>query len=185
MKKPINIILDLDNTLISAIDDEDARNMDIELLYRQQRAFEWMYMDNDFKIFFRPGLQEFLCWLFKHFNVSVWTAASQSYAIFIIDNIILTRPERKLDFILWSDHCKTSKSMYRHNKCIDMLSEIIPDEYRPDRTFIIDDLPEVYMSQPTKCIHIRPFDVTDPESVNDTELARVKGVLNRLRIALN
>ena len=41
--------------------------------------------DGHYKVFERPGLQEFLDYLFANFNVSVWTAASKSYALFIID----------------------------------------------------------------------------------------------------
>ena len=51
-------------------------------------------MDGTYIICERPHLSDFMDWLFKNFNVSVWTAASKDYALFIIK--ILYYVEKKI-----------------------------------------------------------------------------------------
>lgn len=179
----INIILDLDNTLISAIDCDEAEKMGLDVVSARQRAFTWLNMEDEFKIFARPGLQDFLSWLFANFNVSVWTAASKIYASFIIQNFILAgRPERKLDYILFSHHCRESKRTRKYQKSLSMVSDVFPLGYDITNTYIIDDNKEVFEAQPKMCIRVRPFDVQKSSCEKDNELARVKRILETIRI---
>ena len=70
------------------------------------------YEENYYIIFERPGLQQFLTFLFKYFNVSIWTAASKDYALFIIDKIIIAgNKDRKIDYVFFSYHCGISKKI--------------------------------------------------------------------------
>lgn len=173
MNKPkipnrINILLDLDNTLISSI----AKHEETSILKPRMKKFRWENMEGYYKVFERPGLQNFLDFLFKNFNVSVWTAASKSYALFIIDEFILKgHPERKLDYVLFSYHCKKSKQLRGTQKALDILKdEFKLLDYNMDRTYIIDDHDEVHSSQPNNCIHIKAFEFTDRKSYEDVEL---------------
>lgn len=177
----LNVILDLDNTLISSIDETDAEAMGLDQVYMRQRMFNWKYMDRDFKVFLRPGLQEFLSWLFKKFNVSVWTAASKSYALFIVDNFILNRPGRKLDYILFSHHCDESIKYSDRQKNLKVMIDKLPlEKYTFEDTVIIDDSDEVYETQPDRCIHIKPFDVASSDCTeNDKELQKVMKILKK------
>ena len=105
-----NILLDLDQTLIAALSPDE---LDEKKHSKKMQKFKYYNMDGEYTIFERPYLQEFLDYLFdkkNNFNVSVWTAASKDYALFIIGNIILKKdkPERKLDFIFFSYHCSWS-----------------------------------------------------------------------------
>lgn len=187
--KNINVILDLDNTLISAIDDVEESKMGLKRVKERQQAFEWMNMEDDFKVFMRPGLQKFLTWLFEHFNVGVWTAASKSYALFIVDKIVLAgNPRRRLDFILFSHHCKESLKDYNYQKKLTMITETFPmmKKYTAENTFIIDDHKDVLAAQPDRCIRISPFDVQKPKcNVNDKELERVMKKLELIRLKMN
>ena len=87
-----HIVLDLDQTLIAAETPADFAKFSSEIQKQKEHFAEnnTVYkMDDDFIVFERPHLQEFLTYIFENFIVSVWTAASKNYAIFIIKNIIL------------------------------------------------------------------------------------------------
>ena len=81
-RKSINVLLDLDNTLIYSISVEKIKKKP------WMKKFKIYEMNKDYIVFERPGLQKFLNWIFKHFNVSVWSAATPDYVEFIAKNII-------------------------------------------------------------------------------------------------
>lgn len=172
LKKNINIVLDLDNTLISAINKKEISAMKSDgTLYVAMRNYAWKRMDNDYIIFSRPHLQDFLTWLFTYFNVSVWTAASKLYATFVIEQFILAgHKDRKLDYILFNHHCRKSMKLHNHQKKLSMMC--IPTSYDVSRTYIIDDNCDVHAAQPDKCFKIKPFDVHKSQDV-DIELRKI------------
>jgi TFIIF-interacting CTD phosphatase-like protein len=179
MKKN-NIILDLDQTLISAEADEDY---DFEKYKEKAKKFDFQDMEGYYIVFERPHLQKFLTHLFKNFNVCIWTAASKDYALFIIEKIILLDPKRKLDYIFFSYHCDKSKKMKKGTKDLSMLSEIykLPN-YSNENTFIIDDYNEVYETQPENCIIAPEFQFTKHGSENDTFLKDLIPLLKKGKI---
>ena len=181
----INILLDLDQTCISAESLEgDIPEFDSKNLQHVEKAkkFRSKNMDNYYMVFERPGLQEFLDYLFKNFNVSVWTAASKDYAIFIIDKIILAgKPERKLDWIFFSYHCKLSEYKTNNSKDLRLLPEIYKfPNYNMNNTLILDDSDEVYFSQTKNCIISPPFEFKDNDSHKDNFLQDLREHLNKL-----
>jgi TFIIF-interacting CTD phosphatase-like protein len=176
----INVFLDLDQTLISG---EPTDEFDFEKYEEKSKLFKFYKMGDEeadyYLIFERPGLQEFLDFLFKNFNVSVWTAASKDYAIFIIDKILLKgKPERKLDYIFFSYHCDWSKKKRNGTKDLSFLWKTcsIPG-YNPENTIIIDDLDEVSKTQPDKCIRAPPFYFKKKGSEQDTFLSGLIPIL--------
>jgi TFIIF-interacting CTD phosphatase-like protein len=184
----INVILDLDNTLISSLSQEEQRDAAISsstnnaLSEKMQKLkFKDMPPDDEYKVFERPGLQDFLDFLFANFNVSVWTAASKSYALFIIDYFVIAdRPERKIDYVFFSHHCRISTQKMHSQKDLAMLKEF-GVHYDMSRTYIIDDHPEVYDAQPKKCIRVEAFEALAPRSENDKELmTKVRKRLSRI-----
>lgn len=179
MAKKHNVLLDLDNTIISSLSREEEKKSH----YGKFKKFTWENMDGQFKVFQRPGLQEFLDFLFENFNVSVWTAASKSYALFIINNFILIEPDRKLDHIFFSYHCRESIKLLDSQKDLQMLwtKFNLGDTYGVNNTYIIDDNPEVYDAQPSQCIRVYPFEFLDRKSFADDELlTSVKPKLERI-----
>src|SRR3990167_1255303 len=94
-RKKYNLLLDLDQTLIYSIPTEEF-NFDRDQGKLEKLSF--YSMEGLYIVVERPYVQEFLDYIFQHFNVSVWTAATKDYASSIIKNVILTKPERKLDF---------------------------------------------------------------------------------------
>lgn len=179
LKKIKNIVLDLDNTLISA---EPATEFPYEKegMIDKCLKFPFYNMDDYYIVFERPHLQEFLDFIFENYNVSIWTAATQSYALYIIQHIILSKPERKLDFIFFSYHCSISKKKRKDcTKDLSLLYRIFKLKgFSKKNTLIIDDLDEIYNRQPENCIHIKEFNILDEGSENDTELLKIKNSLS-------
>lgn len=169
-----NVFLDLDNTLISAEAIEDFPFTEKGLRNRVT-TMDIHDMDGYYIVFERPDLQNFLDWLFERYNVSVWTAATKDYALFIVENIILSKKGRKLDYILFSNHCDISKKKYSAIKKLKLITETYKlDGYSLDNTIIIDDLPEVYECQPNNAVSIHPFEILDKQSHRDTALTSVR-----------
>lgn len=170
-----NVILDLDNTLISAIEYEKLNNT-----YRNTNLKHHVF-DKSFIIFERPHVQKFLDFLFKHFNVSVWSAGTKDYVLFIVKNIIQTSPSRKIHTILHYDHCVMSSKFFPNTpKDLRFLYNIIKG-FKKSNTFIIDDLDEVYMSQPSNCIQVPRFDLEiEPHNIGDNALVILKNNLSKL-----
>lgn len=149
-----NIFLDLDDTCIYSIDYKDFNK------YKKYTKYKNYNMLDKYIIFERPYLQYFLDFLFKKFNVSIWTAASKNYALFIIEHIIIKdKPERNIDWIFFSYHSIISKKYTNYIKCLDIIWDkcnIIMDK---NNTFIIDDNKEVYNAQPKFCILVKKFNI--------------------------
>ena len=156
MNEKLNIVLDLDNTIIYGQEYKTAR---IEKINNHKKIH---VMDKDYYIIERPYLQDFLTFLFDNFNVSVWTAASKNYGLFIIQKIILIKKNRKIDWFFHSDHCAISSNISdsKEQKDLNILYHkfnII--NYNIKNTIIIDDNDLVYETQPNNCIHIKPFNI--------------------------
>ena len=178
-EKPVNIeekpviILDLDQTLISAEELEpNGEYKDKDKYADKMKKFNSVKMEKDFLIFERPYLQNFLTYIFDNFRVSIWTAASQLYATFVIDKLILEgHPERKIDWIFFSYHCKISQKHKNGSKDLSTLWDIFNlSGYRPDNTVILDDYDEVFNTQKDNCILAVPFEFTEEGSENDVFL---------------
>lgn len=181
-----NVILDLDQTIISGEIFEkfvkDAEEFDQRYYDRDKQVdFKYVDMDKDYVIYERPHLQEFLDWLFKNYNVSVWTAASKNYAMFIIEKIILKKKNRRLDYVFFCYHCDISIELTDNTKDLSILwKKYKLKGYNKNNTIIIDDYDEVYNTQPKNCIQIIPFKFIKKGSENDDELIKIKEVIKSM-----
>lgn len=157
-----NLILDLDATIIHSVSPRDLPSN------WKMRKLKWIVMPSsdrkrvDYVVFLRPHLELFLTYIFKYFNVSVWTAASHDYALFIINNVILRdRPERKLDIILYDYHGQVSQHLHRGPKQLKILWNefLIPNRiYNEYNTRILDDNAHVKNPQKNLVITAPEFD---------------------------
>lgn len=181
MTDKLNIILDLDNTIISAIPLEEYPWG--EESKKKTEKLTVYNMEDYYLVYERPHLQEFLDYIFDNFKVSVWSAASKNYVLFIINNIIKKKPDRKIDFVFFSYHCNLSKKLYNGGlKQLDMLWECLEIPiYNKSNTIIIDDLKRVKKIQPCNCYNIKPFEFTDKDSVEDKELMKLMDYLAQIK----
>ena len=154
------VILDLDHTIISAVD--------MNKLKRVQHPESFRHKDfaETYRIYERPYLQQFLDQLFSKYRVAVWTAAGISYANFIIKNFILTKSGRTLEFVMWSDHCDVSEERYDHQKKLKLL------EFLNEEMVILDDNQGVLETQKAKSVDSRDFNVEDETAKDDDFLLR-------------
>jgi hypothetical protein len=175
--KSINVFLDLDNTLIYSIDLEKISKDPPKWMNK----FKSIEMDGEYEIFYRPGLQKFLDWLFKHFNVSVWSAASPAYVEFISKNIV-ENDHRQLEHILNSENCEESQHKYGDDniKNLELLWDVHDLPVGPSNTLIIDDLGKVYRGNPHNSIRIKKF-IAKEDGLGDDDLKRVKKELKKIK----
>jgi hypothetical protein len=173
-----NVILDLDETLISAIEVGALQSDRTKAAEFQKRKdlFTYHVMDNDYIITERPGVQDFLDFVFAHFNVSVWTAASKEYALFVVDKVVLRNsPRRKLDYFLFAEHCDASQEK---SGCLKQLNQLFHlPQYNPQNTVIIDDNRNVYETQTNLVLPIRPFRFFGKHSEADDRLSKIRDKL--------
>lgn len=169
-EKKINLYLDLDETLIYSIDTRHRKTLPKHVEHFKCHDFE-----NAYVILERPGLQDFLDWVFENFSVSIWSAASPDYVDFIAKNIVSAK-HRRLHRILNSDNCDHSMEIYGddHLKKLDMLWEHykLPN-HGPDNTVLLDDLCLNMRSQPQNCVRVIKFLGTE-KFVKDKHLETVK-----------
>jgi TFIIF-interacting CTD phosphatase-like protein len=154
----LNFILDLDQTIISAykidkegknlIDDSNENKLEpIEKFTKSDNSDHLILGDNSYFVKARPGLQNFLNFLFKNFEVSVWTAASKEYAKEIIKHFILKpNKHRKIKCILWLEHCRLSAPKQKNYviKNLQFLNSLnsLNDKkniFTPENTILLDD----------------------------------------------
>jgi TFIIF-interacting CTD phosphatase-like protein len=171
MKHRRNIILDLDQTLISS---EYLDQFDKKTHLAALKTLKHVIMPQQFIIFQRPHLQQFLDFLFSNFNVSVWTAASRDYGLYIIENFILTKPERRIDFFFYSYHCNFATKTFNKLKPLSMLWDVFNlTHYNASNTFIIDDNYDVFKIQTKNTFMIKEFKYNNSGSDNDKELLKM------------
>tara|TARA_B110000914_G_C15385072_1_gene409674 strand:+ start:59 stop:682 length:624 start_codon:yes stop_codon:yes gene_type:complete len=188
IKKRPCLILDLDETVIHSVSLDERNGLSKEEK-KIMDTFKSHNMDDYYTVLERPGLQEFLDFVFKNFNVSVWTAASKDYALFIVENIILGKQKstnkRQLDWIMFSYHCDVSKKEKKGSKVLSLLWDFYDIKgCSPDNTIILDDHPDVYASQKNNCIHISPFDILNKDVETDDLLYKLKDHLTQTLVKL-
>lgn len=177
-----SLILDLDETIICSISTEEKRSFSDTKL-KQIKNFKTLNMDDMYTVYIRPGLQEFLDFAFSNFNVSVWTAASKDYALFVINKVILipSKPSRHLDWTMFAYHCSQSKKKMNCVKDLNLIwNEYKLDGYMKSNTVIMDDHTDVYEKQPDNCIYMDPFDINRESIENDNFLMRLQPLLKQL-----
>ena len=124
-------------------------------------------MDDSYKIILRPGLERFLNYVFKNFNVTTFTAASKSYAMFVLDNVIkMNNTDRKVDYVFFSYHCDISKCVKNGIKDLTVIWDVFKlPGYNKYNTLIIDDNQEV--KDTGYCIQVPEFNFFDQYSYED------------------
>jgi TFIIF-interacting CTD phosphatase-like protein len=176
------IILDLDATLISAQSlekfEKDPKNK--KKLSKFNKHFR---MENYYHVIARPHLDVFLDYIFSNFKVAVWTAASQMYALSIIQQFIMNKPGRDLEFILFDYHNEHSMKHGKGTKDLEFLRSPYYGISGYDNMVILDDYDEVLKVNPKNSIKAPFFDFKSRSSHNDSWMLRVIPRLKRFKNA--
>jgi hypothetical protein len=185
--KKLNVVFDLDNTLICSLTPNEIEKNNNAFIKTYEKANinknkTFIRMKNKnycydmkengkthYTVFERPGLQNFLDYIFKNYDVSVWTAASYDYASFIVENIILANNKnRRLKMFLHSKNCDESQKIY-NKKTPKQLAYIYHfKNFNNCNTIIVDDLYEVISANFNNVVDAKYFDVLE-ESKNKEE----------------
>jgi len=182
----INVCLDLDETLICSIPFNKVPQI-IPKWLSKFTTHKMFFGDDptkyDFLVIERPGLQNFLNWLSENFKITIWSAASPDYVLFIKKHIF---GKRKVQKSYTSDDCKRSQKKYGEEfiKNIELLWDV--DDLKgfgPANTLIIDDLKCNTATQPHNSIRIGKFTVNfkDKKSLKDKELVNVRKQLENIK----
>ena len=175
----LNIVLDLDNTLICALSEKELDK------HKDIKGLEYKDMKGYYRIFMRPFLRDFLNVAFQRYDVTVWTAASKDYALFIIDNILIPKDMRdkcKLKMFFYDEHCDHSQKMYDPNSPKDLRYLYHYPGYHPCNTLIVDDLSDVHKANPKHIIKAPYFDAKKPDAKEDLFLLDLIATLDDIRL---
>uniref|UniRef100_A0A7S1A4I8 Mitochondrial import inner membrane translocase subunit TIM50 n=1 Tax=Noctiluca scintillans TaxID=2966 RepID=A0A7S1A4I8_NOCSC len=166
MLQPLHVSLDLDSTLVYAIQNEPF-DMPFDFETACSPA-----LSQSFRVKKRPGVDAFFAWLAKHGNgieVSVFTASVAEYADMVVSNL---DPQRLvIDRVLSRSSCSPSPI----KGCLTKDLRNLGSDLR--RTVLVDNDIQVFHRQPDNGIHVSDFLGGNEE---DTELLRVCGVLESL-----
>jgi TFIIF-interacting CTD phosphatase-like protein len=154
-----NLILDLDQTLISA---ERYRRDYLDA--PTPKGTKRFVIPGTYVLVTRPHLKEFLDFAFANFAVSVWTAASKSYGLWILGHVFPREHRRKIRYFFFSYHTRASERVRAGHKDLSLLwTNYKLKEFSRENTFIVDDNEEVCAANGSQCIDIAPWYFTQPE----------------------
>lgn len=174
----LSVILDLDNTLISSLSLKEIK----KIKNIDKRKLEYHTMEGYYRVYSRPHLKKFLSYIFKNFDVSVWTAASRDYASFIIEKIIIGgKKDRQIKMFLYDNNCDESQKYYDENSPKDLRYLYNFNGYHPCNTVIIDDLSDVFKANPKQTIRAPYFDAKKDSSEKDEFLLDTINILEELK----
>ncbi|KAG2493295.1 hypothetical protein HYH03_008431 [Edaphochlamys debaryana] len=166
------LVLDLDGTLISS---EEVNALNSAFLWNppagaRQPDYEAMGR----RVWLRPGVREFLAAVRPHFEIVLFTAATQNWAAAAIEQL---DPSCYLfDVMLHRDHT-TSDLMWDYVKDLSRLGRDLA------RVVIVDDNPLMFMYQPDNALHIGAYEAAAAGGP-DNVLERVAEVLiNQVAVA--
>lgn len=160
-RKPLTIVLDLDETLINSRSDLDVYDslhiQDANPLVRT-RIFTFTIPNSRRPIFWivkRPYLDEFLDVCATHFDkVIVWSAADKEYVHKIVKNIFLGHHLPHL--ILTREDCPSHPSV-KYHKPLRILTKLDPS-ISLERTVIVDDRSRNFVDNWDNRIHIPKYE---------------------------
>lgn len=172
----IAILLDLDSTLISSIEQrtvDASKQIYVDTLRKKLENFN---IDDEFIVFIRPGVDDFLDFIGARFHVGVWTAASHGYGLPIIKHLFKSR---RIDSFLFFNHCEFARNHY------DSDTNLKPLQYARKvlgmkNIILIDDL-EDNCRQPN-AIKVEAFDVdiSDKTLLQNNTVEQINSLVDNL-----
>ena len=120
------LILDLDNTLISAVHKAYLTGV-------YEYPSDFMVCDDELHVNVRPNLLEFMDYAFNNWRVALWTAASEGYAREILEKAGIDA--EKLEFMKFKEDCD-KEFYYGDTIHIKDLSKVNEDL---SRVILVDD----------------------------------------------
>jgi len=179
------ILLDLDETLIHSEEfprlEPSMKDFDFKVSFESDNSFWYMTKK-------RPFLKEFLEFLFTNFDVGIWTASGEDYALKIIENIGIDKS--KLKCFYTKENCSLrldyETNRYYGLKNLQKLKKKGWAKSYTNRTgkirelnkvLIVDDISETAINNRDNLVLIKPFYFDD----KDTELLKLISYLEKIK----
>ncbi|MCZ8214983.1 MAG: HAD family hydrolase [Cyclobacteriaceae bacterium] len=165
-KSDILLILDLDETLVYATEEK----LEIVEDFKYENYF----------VYKRPGLDQFLKEINKHFKIGIWSSAGDTYVNEIANNI---KPDEINFEIVWA----RSKCTHRRDLDLDLyywekrLDKLKKKGFQLEKILIVDDSPEKSKNNFGNAIYIKEF----KGEIADRELAKLFDYLLTLKFVDN
>jgi len=159
----LNLVLDLDNTMIHTFVPEYSKDCESYIkVFEKEKNFLTTVTKQSFIgfVFLRPYLIDFLLKAQKVFKLYVFSAGTRDYVYLIINTIISKYPQIQIDGLFSNEYLINNK------KCILRYLDV-------QKTYIIDDLPS-YWNQ--KCFRINQF-ISFKEEIKIDEKTNKKSIL--------
>ncbi|RLN44252.1 hypothetical protein BBJ29_009543, partial [Phytophthora kernoviae] len=153
------LVLDLDETLVHS-SFRQTTNPDYIIPIDINGTVHHVYVCR------RPGAEEFLVEMAKHYEIVVYTASLSKYADPLLDKL---DPERVIRFRLYREHCVQYEGNYV--KDLSLLNRDI------SQTIIIDNAPKSYLFHPRNAIGCSSF-IDDPKDRELESIARFLGEIH-------
>lgn len=150
----VHLILDLDETLI--------HTFEITKQFSKKNAsIADFYFNIDGQYFWvvkRPGLDLFLEFAFKYFQIGIWTAADKEYAKQICKHILSLDQLHKIKFIYSRNFCHLDRNQSPpcFTKPLQKIFELFPT-FNSRNTIMIDNTLHVMKYNPYNGVHISDF----------------------------
>ena len=163
MNKRVLLILDLDETLIHASYSELDRQPDFTF--------------NNYYVYKRPYLDEFLSECSKYYDLAIWSSASDAYVHEIVINIIPKSVQLEFSWGRSKLACLYSNEPWRIDvQYFKDLRKVVQEGFALERILIVDDDPEKLQKSYGNSIYIKQFN----GEVDDMELVALAEYLKTL-----
>ena len=165
------IILDIDETLI--------HTESVPLEYEKYYDYDFKFKGLGKSLYYtkkRPFLDQFLKYVFESFDVAIWTAAGEDYALEILKGINIDKS--KLKFFYTQENC-TIKLSYDYSDYygVKNLNKLKKKGYNLDKVLIVDDKSETAVNNYGNLIQVKPF----TDDLDDTELLKLISYLETIK----
>ena len=149
------LVLDLDETLIHALDREDP-----ELPWPPDRHVA------RFRLYLRPGAREFMAEALERFvAVGVWTSANREYAIAMLERIV---DRSQLRFIYDRSHCTPKRDIdYDERYWVKDVRKLDGFGFDKSQILVVDDKPRGLERSYGNLIKIPPFQGDPDDEILD------------------
>ncbi len=164
----LNVVLDLDETLVHSVHKS--------ITFQNCDAFAQF---EDYKIYKRPHVDEFLNIVFKRYNVYIWTAACKSYAKVVCEKLLGQHVPIKMLSKKQTLKIKIRNGFYYSSQETITVKPLSTLKCNMNRTIMIDDTKSCFSRNIKNGFQIIPFD--DPEKqINDCQLLEIVSLLQIL-----
>ena len=161
LEKPL-LILDLDETLVHAVDlkdDDPAR----------RKPLDGVVVDfelGDLIVYLRPGVCEFLARMSKSYNLAVWSSGGGTYVQATVA-WLFGLAELPAPLFVWSSNKCTTRSdneWYHRKYQVKNLKKVKKKGFDLERTLIVDDTPEKCVANYGNAVYIKEFNGEQDDS---------------------